>query len=362
VTPEAPTSAVLDKPENVTPDWLTEVLSRKPGLAGARVASVKVSRSNPTVVSFIARLTVAYDGVPPAGAPTQLFLKMTKDDFKFEDGGVPGKREMTFYRDIVPAMADPPVPVCYDAAFDPEKKRFHLLLDDLSDSHRELDPIPPTVPECERLMEAYARLHASMWGDTRLGNGIGELPDFDGDWSDTAGFLASFVERMGDRLSAERRARCERIVAAYPRLKSRFASTRHLTLTQGDSHVWNLLYPRDAGSGDVLLVDWDAWRIRPGVWDLAYMMAVFWYPSRRSAVEDRLLQHYHRALLARGVRGYDMAALRHDYRLGVIAMLEVPLWQARNIPAWIWWGHFERVMLAFEDLGCEKVLEGLASP
>jgi hypothetical protein len=360
---ESTSRTVLEKPEDVTPDWLTEVLRRKPDLAGTRVASVAITRSNPTIVSLIARLSVAYDGEPPAGAPTRLFLKMTNENWASKDGYFPGDKEVTFYRDVVPAMADPPVPICYDAAFDPSKKRFHLLLEDLSDSHREFSdpPVPPTVTECERLMETYARLHASMWGDSRLGSGIGKRPDFDRFGRDMAKWLAGFADLMGDRLSAERRARCERIVAAYPRLGSRFTSTKDLTLGQGDSHVWNLLYPREGGSGDVRLVDWESWEMRPGAWDLAYMMAVFWYPSRRHVLEDRLLQHYHHALIAQGVRGYDMDALRLDYRLGVIALLDVPLWQAQApLPPGIWWQHFERIMLAFEDLGCEEVLEGLS--
>ena len=35
----------------------------------------------------------------------------------------------------------------------------------------------------------------------------------------------------------------------------------------------------------------------------------------------------------------------------------VPVAQAAHgIPAWIWWGHLERVMLAFDDLGCGDLL------
>lgn len=362
---EAPTSAVLDKPEDVTPDWLTEVLRRKPGLAGARVAAVSVTESQARGISLIAKLSVAYDGEPPAGAPRRLFLKMTDDAWKNEGDWRPGHGEVTFYRDVVPAMADPPVPRSYDAVLDKAAKRFHLLLEDLSDSHggSAAMPLPPTVAECERIMEAYARLHASMWGDPRLGNGIGQLPDFDRRGKFMVGALASFVDLLGDRLSAERRARCERLVAAIPRLKFRFASTKDFTLNHGDGHVWNLLYPRAEGSRDIRIIDWENWHLGPATFDLAYMIAVHWYPERRRHLEDRLLQRYHRTLLAEGVRDYDMDALRRDYRLGVIASIGWPLGQAwHKMPAVHWWQHLERVMLAVEDLGCEAVLQELPAP
>ncbi|MBM3547750.1 MAG: DUF1679 domain-containing protein [Alphaproteobacteria bacterium] len=357
------TGTVLKRPEDVTPGWLTEVLRRRPGLAGVRVASVSVSEPPPRIVSVVARLGIAYGGEPPRGAPRRLILKMTSETWKSASGWTPGLGEVTFYRDIAPAMTDPPVPRCYDAAFEPETRRFHLLLEDLSDSHRESGdwPLPPTTAECEHIMETFARLHASMWGDPRLGNDIGQLPNLDRIGLDVAEAFVAFADRLDDRLSGERRERCERVIAAYPRLKRRFASTRDLTLTHGDAHVWNLFYPREEGSRDIRIIDWENWRVRPAAWDLAYMMAVHWYPERRRALEDRLLRHYHRALVVQGVRDYDIAALRRDYRLAVVTHLHVPLWQAReSLPAAQWWPNFERVMLALEDLDCEAALRDLA--
>jgi hypothetical protein len=48
---------------------------------------------------------------------------------------------------------------------------------------------------------------------------------------------------------------------------------------------------------------------------------------------------------------------RYDYRFAVIGYLFYPIWQwSTDHPDFIWWHHLERLMLAFQDLGCEELL------
>lgn len=57
------------------------------------------------------------------------------------------------------------------------------------------------------------------------------------------------------------------------------------------------------------------------------------------------------------MQAYDIEALRRDYRLAVIDQLMVPLHQMSvKQDAAIWWTNFERIMHAYEDLGCEELL------
>ena len=87
------------------------------------------------------------------------------------------------------------------------------------------------------------------------------------------------------------------------------------------------------------------------------MMAMHWYPDRRHRLERQLLDRYHAALLAAGVREYDRKALDDDYRWAVLWQITLPVFQAANgIPPVIWWNNLERIWLAFEDLGCRELL------
>jgi len=91
--------------------------------------------------------------------------------------------------------------------------------------------------------------------------------------------------------------------------------------------------------------------------DLAYMMAMHWYPDLRRRIERPLLDRYHAALVEHGVRGYDRRALDDDDRLSVLWQITTPVWQATNdIPPVVWWNNLERILLAVDDLGCRDLL------
>ena len=62
------------------------------------------------------------------------------------------------------------------------------------------------------------------------------------------------------------------------------------------------MLPRDGGLEDIRIFDWDSRRIDTATDDLAYKMAMNWYPERRRLLERPLLDRYHGALQAHGVR------------------------------------------------------------
>jgi hypothetical protein len=129
-----------------------------------------------------------------------------------------------------------------------------------------------------------------------------------------------------------------------------------MTIIQGDSHVWNCFLSKD-GTGTPRLFDWDGWRPAVGAGDLAYMIAMHWYPEMRRHAERPLLDAFHEELLASGVKDYDRRALQDDYRLTVLWEITRPIWQhSARIPPVVWWPHLERIHLAADDLGCRELL------
>ncbi|HZL84050.1 MAG TPA: aminoglycoside phosphotransferase, partial [Candidatus Krumholzibacteria bacterium] len=136
-----------------------------------------------------------------------------------------------------------------------------------------------------------------------------------------------------------------------------YHSHRNATIVQGDSHIWNTFLPKTGAPDDVRLFDWDCWRLDMATDDLAYMMALHWYPDLRRVFERPLLDHYHAELVAHGVTGYDRRELDDDYRLSVLWQIATPVWQAAyNIPPVIWWNNLGRIFLAVDDLGCHELL------
>lgn len=339
---------------------LSEVLLKSKLLGQSRLTEVSVEASYATVLSHIFRLRLIFADTA-CEAPITLILKAGLAE---RAGGpwVGGKREVAFYQDLAPSMPAGIVPYCFDAEWDSGTGTWHLLLEDLTDSHVTAThwPIPPTFGQCEAIVRTHARSQAAWWDDSRLGVTIGTWQDAQAHEKATevaAAQFASFADEMGDRLAEERRVLYERLFEAAPRLAARYQSHRHMTVVQGDAHVWNCFLPRDGSKDGGRLFDWDAWQLNTGSDDLACMMAQQWYPDLRRRFESRLLDSFHDELIAHGVQGYDRRALHDDYRLSVLWLLTTPVWQhANKIPPVIWWNNFERVCLAVEDLDCRELL------
>jgi thiamine kinase-like enzyme len=170
------------------------------------------------------------------------------------------------------------------------------------------------------------------------------------------------VEFLGDRLSTERRIAYEQAMAFLPAFwERRLLSVERNTLIHGDAHLWNFLHPKDTEKGRAYLIDLATTnRIRPPTNDLAYMMALQWFPARRALMEEALLRHYHQALLSYGVPDYSWEDCWLDYRHSVITQLFTPVvqWDSRQIPAMVWWNNFERIAEAYRDLRCHELVSG----
>lgn len=342
------------------PEHLSKVLRRCGALGAGRVRDVAVESSRATLLSRIIRLRLVYDG-DAHDAPRTLIFKTGLPE-RSGSSWTAGRQEVAFYTQVAAVMSQRLLPCCFEALWDSDTNAWHLLLEDLTDSHviATTWPLPPTIEQCERILRTLARLHAEWWDSPHLGVSVGAWLDADAINQYLQRFadrFESFTNRLGDRLPRERRDLYEQFIDAAPGLLARYHSHQHMSVVHGDAHVWNYFLPRDGGD-DVRLFDWDAWRIGVASNDLAYMMATHWYPERRRRMEQPLLDHYHAALLAHGVCRYDRRALDDDYRLSVLWQIMTPVWQAAiDLPPMIWWSHLERILLAIDDLGCRELLK-----
>jgi hypothetical protein len=338
---------------------LNDILEQS-GLSGGQpVRDVTIVSDRPTLVSRIIRLRLTYDGAANA-LPGSLIVKAGLTGHSGTEWSN-GRQEAAFYSDVAPSLPAGLVPRCFESHHADANTPWHLVLEDLTETHALATewPLPPSEAQCRTIMGSLGRLHATWWEDPRLGVAVGARLDdaaMDRFIRQVAGHFDVFADRLGDELSGERRALYEGLIAAAPRLHKRYLDARNVTITHGDAHVWNCFLPRN-GSDDVRWFDWDGWRIRVPTNDLAYMMAVHWYPERRQRLERALLDHYHTALLENGVRGYSLTDMQEDYRLSVLWHTTTPVFQAGlKLPPVIWWNNFQRVMAAVDDLGCRDLL------
>ncbi|AHY55395.1 phosphotransferase [Bradyrhizobium japonicum] len=347
-------------PAVVEPAQLTAALRRGGVLDAGAVREVKVLHERDTILSHIVRLGLRYVG-ESAGAPQSLILKTAHSAFA-ETLANGGRREVAFYTKLAPQMPPGLVPRCFDGHFDEESQTWHLLLEDLTDSHEIATqwPLPPSRAQAMAIVTTLARMHAAWWDHPGLGetaSAWASTEDSASHMETFAGHYDRFADLLGDRLSEERRILYRRLIDQSARLSQRYHSRRHATITHGDAHTWNFLLPRAGVADGARIFDFDLWGINVPTTDLAYMMAMQWYPDRRQALERALLNRYHETLMASGVSSYTRGALDQDYRLSVLWHITKPVWQwSINIPPLIWWNNLERVMMAVDDLGCEELL------
>ncbi|UWU76806.1 ecdysteroid 22-kinase family protein [Bradyrhizobium huanghuaihaiense] len=347
-------------PAVVEPARLTAALRRGGVLDAGAVREVKVLHQRDTVVSHIVRLGLRYVG-ESTGAPQSLILKTPNPAFA-ESLANGGRREVDYYTQLVPKMPRGLVPRCFDGHFDEGGPSWHLLLEDLTDSHdiAMAWPVPPSREQTFAIVTTLARWHAAWWDHPSLGDTVGTFASMEDSaqrMETFAGHYDRFADLLGNRLSEERRILYRRLIDQSERLSQRYHSRRDLSITHGDAHTWNFMLPRAGVADTVRIFDFDLWSINVPTHDLAYMMAMHWYPERRQALERPLLNLYHDTLMESGITGYTRGALDRDYRWAVLWQITRPVWQwSINIPPLIWWNNLERVMIAVEDLGCEELL------
>ena len=280
------------------------------------------------------------------GATYLLFLKLCS------------VHEARFYQAMRGHSDELPIVPCYDVVID--SGHAHILLKDLSETHDARPPsqLPPIGRECDSIVDGLADLHAHWWDNPALEGILGsalsgdQLRQF---YDSEVAVYPAFADFMGDRLPAHRRAIYEVARAQLADLMVQRHAKGHLTLVFEDVHSGNFLYPRRA-SDPLYFVDWEQWRVTISMNDLAYMMALFWSPERRSRLERHYLEHYHARITAQGI-DYSRRDMWNDYRLCVMYFLFRPALQwSRGHITEVWWNHYERISAAFEDLRCADLL------
>jgi aminoglycoside phosphotransferase (APT) family kinase protein len=358
---------VIADPTSLPPEYLTAALREGGALPEGEVRRIDVRSSSQTPASTITRLTVEYGPGAPAAAPARLFLKTPNPTRPADISYWVGHRETMFYRRVAPAMVGVPLVRCYSALVDASSRRWHVLMEDVGETHGPTTtqwPLPPPLDECEQLVDLLARLHAGWWrkGMPAPDSDDPPMPPRPSPEQQVAELrqrIAAFGDFLGERLSPRRRKTFAAVADGAPGMwRRRQEAGRPTTLIHGDAHAWNFLFPKDPGVGPVYLCDWQSWSIAEPTRDIAYLVGLHWFRDQRERFEQPLLRRYHARLRAEGVTDYPWEACWNDYRYSMSHLLWWPVRQWRNgHSAAVWWPHVERGMAAFDDLECAELLD-----
>lgn len=330
-----PRIPVLHDPADLTASWLEAAL-------GCGVRSLQRSEEASTWGAH-ARVVAEIEGRP---APLKLRLKVGS-------ATVFGRSEVDYYLRDFADLVDAPLVRCHHA--DADATHYHLLLDDLTDTHRNQDDVPVTPGYGRGLVESLARLHAHRWSNSAV-----DATAIPAALRAPMAGLPVMLDAMAEDFSSAERAKVAEVFDGLPlALARRTQDPSGHSWTHGDLNPGNILAPR-AGPGPVLLIDYQPFADSPpraqlAMSDLAMAMVLWWPEDARRSWAWPLVEHWHAQLQSLGVGYASPSQLREDWRLCVAQSLLVPASRCSEPGAvtqhrWLWQTHTRRALAAMNDL------------
>jgi aminoglycoside phosphotransferase (APT) family kinase protein len=299
---------------DITPEWLTEVLSRSLG-AEVIVRAVEVSPLGTGQMGSLHRVRIDYDG-KQGEAPASVAIKQAAVSPSVRAAcaamGI-YEAETHFYRDAARLFGDS-VPHCFLAEIDSKTAWFTLVIEDFEGRAKVGHPATDcTVDRAAQVVVQLAARQAAVLGVT----GIAALPWLDkpmGErmFASAAGALDRFLERFGDSLDDHQLRLFERFL---PRAVDWVRSWPNpQTLSHGDFRLDNLMFGVENQAAPLIILDWQTVKLAPPVLDVAYYLSSCLPPRILHVSQRELVREYHDALSAAGVGNYSFDQCWNDFR------------------------------------------------
>ena len=358
---------VITSIDQVSAIWLTSVLAQSGAITRGAVESFEFATGRGNW-SRSGTLRVSYTDDAKGPRPQRLFLKMVDADAG--DGEYFGDSEVTYYTRDYLTLKNAPLLRCYSAEYSKELNRYHVLLDDVSETHIDAAKKEPTLAYGLALAEGMAALHAHWWGEERLAAALAPIHDA----SHIQRFVdiaepgvAHILEQFSHELKPHWPSTLRDIYDHHPTIMvERTREPNGFTLIHGDPGAPNILVPRH-GDRPIYLIDRQPfnWSLTTwlGVYDLAYAIVLDWDIALRRQYELPVLERYHQHLMQNGVVDYSWQQLYDDYRLCVTMAVYIATEYCRGgvnerwVPIWL--PMLQRSLTAMDDLECSALWQGM---
>jgi len=296
---------VAERVEDLTPEWLSDALGVE-----VRSAAAQAIGAGQTGASY--RVDLDSDG-----GPSSVVAKIATGDEASRQRVATGYRsEVGFYTQLVETL-DVRTPRCWYGAITDDALHFTLLLEDLAPRVTGVQADGCSVARADAALRNLAGLHAPRWNDDSLFD-LDFLPRTTKDRADFLGnILTGATEEFVTRYDTELDAAEVRTLrdSASAITEWQLARPEPFAVIHGDYRLDNLMFSM-TDEGDVVAVDWQTMIVGPPTRDVAYFLGTSLDVEDRRAAEEQLVASYHRALVARGVDGYDIERCFDDYRVG----------------------------------------------
>lgn len=302
--------------EDVTPDWLTKVLSTSVDKHGLRVQSFTANRIGNGLLADSVRFDLVYADESNHGPSSVVGKFPSKDPVSRTTAAdfCLYKNELLFYKEISQTVRIK-TPKAYLAEFDAEENSFTLLMEDLSPARMGNQLLGCSIDDCMLMMREAAALHGPRWGDpTLLSKDWLQHRDMLGQRVASAlpSFGKSFIEGYGELLTESHVGVVERFIPLYGHMLADRSTPR--TVQHSDFRLDNMLFDVTGEQGRPATLDWQTVSLGSGLVDVAFFIGGSLPLDTRREYEEVLVRHYHEALMHQGVKDYGWDQCWCDYR------------------------------------------------
>ncbi len=292
---KAVTPRLVSTPEDVTVEWLTEVLREAEAIdPESAVVSLDWEAIGTGQVGDNVRFQLTYEGTP---GPGTVVCKFGASDPVSAAAGVQFatyETEVAFYRDLA-ATVDISRPRCYFADVVAGTPNAVVVMEDLAPAVQGDQIAGCTVAQAELAIDEAAKLHGPRWGDPTLGELRWLVRNQGGSIGQAMPLLwDAFVERYRDRLEPV-------TLEAGPHLGELVAAADGApgprTVAHCDFRLDNMLFGNGEGRPPLTVVDWQTIQLGQGTRDIAYFLGNAFDAETRRRCERELLARYHAKLV-----------------------------------------------------------------
>jgi len=321
--------------EEITPEWLTQVLRESGAIDSAAVASITVeSIADKGISSLVNRLLLEYSG-PGKHGPASLISKLAlEDDAKRERETSIGSsnREVQFYRHLATTTGIAS-PKSYFAEYDDSDGFLNILLEDAGHFRAVDQSEDCSFEDADTALRSAAKMHARWWGDDRL-NDFKWLIDNKNPLAKAIGVEAynNSIDKSLEILSEWAPASFESIARKYgdaiTDIRAQIAK-RPRTLVHGDYRLGNLLFNDSKDAVDpIVAFDWQEAGHGNVATDVSYFILSSLDTGTRRRIEKDLIGNHYRRLIDAGVTGLSKDEFEDDLRYGLFNMIKIFIFAA----------------------------------
>jgi len=286
--------------EQITPQWLTHALQESGHLTHGRVTVATHEIIGTGKMGNNLRFHLSYDG--DYSAPPTLVAKLpSSDETTRAIAGAIGAyyNEVMFYRHLA-GRTDMRTPRIYANEVNQEGTEFVTLMEDLAPAEPGSQLIGESLPHTRLALREAAKLAASFYGDTEIGDlDYVTSPARTDGGSEGLALMQEcwpqFADRFSHGLSKECIAFAELYVDRHAHFATRFQGPK--TLTHGDFRCENVLF----GANTVTIVDWQTIGESSALTDASYFLGGSIEIAARREWEKALISDYSQWLDEAGV-------------------------------------------------------------